>query len=85
MRFFEFVSRLPVDRLRLRRGGKAQFISETGHLSEAFEIPVSAILVAWLMVMIFHIVPRLRLAPRQVMSFELKPLTNRKGRNSHAG
>src|SRR6266478_614001 len=57
-------------------GGKARFISETGHLCQAFEIPIGAILVARLMVMILHIVPRLRLAPGNVVPFELKPLAN---------
>src|SRR5260370_30971496 len=83
-RWLEFVAGLPAGNLGERRSALAERKPELRHLRQPREIPFRTVFVAWLMIMMIHIIIRLRLAPRGIVALEFDSFADRKRGNPHA-
>ena len=68
----------------LRRRCFPQRIAEVHHLRQAREIPILLKRIRRLVIAIVHIILGLRLAPRQIVAFELQAFADRERRNPNA-
>src|ERR1700737_4856032 len=83
-RRFEFVAGLPALQFRSLCRLLAEQKSKSRHLRESAEIHLWPVFIARLVIMMIHVVLRLRLAPRRVVAFVFQSFADGKRRNAHA-